>query len=101
MASNKIIPQITLNLKENIMRLVVAKQTVLVVIGKERIPLVTLDTPTKAMKALKWTRKHDSVIGGASALLDYCKGKGLKPKGRAVGKKRCPELAGLKVNYTL
>lgn len=83
------------------MRLIVTKHTVLAVIGKERIPLVTLESPAQAMKALKWTRKHDTVIEGASALLDYCKGKGLKPKGRAVGKKRCPELAGLKTNYTL
>jgi len=82
------------------MRLIVAKNTVLVVVGKERIPLVTLDTTAQAMKALKWTRKHDSVITGASALLDYCKGKGLKPKGRAVGKKRCSGLAGLRINYT-
>jgi hypothetical protein len=83
------------------MRLIVTKNTVLVVIGKERIPLVTLKSTTQAMKALKWTRKHDTVIEGASKLLDYCKGKGLKPKGRAIGKKRCLELAGLKTNYTL
>lgn len=83
------------------MRLIVARNTVIVVIGKERIPIVTLDTTAQAMRALKWTRKHDTVIEGASALLDYCKGKGLRPKGRAIGKKRCPELAGLKTNYTL
>jgi hypothetical protein len=82
------------------MRLIVTRQTVMVVVGKERIPLVTLDTTAQAMKALKWTRKHDSVIEGASALLDYCKGKGLKPKGRAVAKKRCLELAGQRINYT-
>lgn len=82
------------------MRLIVTKNTVLVVIGKKRIPLVTLDSTAQAMRALKWTRKHDSVIGGASALLDYCRGKGLKPKGRAVAKKRCPELAGLRINYS-
>ena len=83
------------------MRLIVARNTVLVVVGKERIPLVTLDTTAKAMKALRWTRKHDSVVAGASALLDYCKGQGLRPKGRAIGKKRCEELAGRKANYTL
>jgi hypothetical protein len=82
------------------MRLIVTKQTVMVVVGKERIPLVTLDSTTQAMKALKWTRKHDTVIEGASALLDYCKGKGLRPKGRAIGKKRCAELAGMKANYS-
>jgi hypothetical protein len=82
------------------MRLIVTKTTVAVVVGKERIPLVTLQTPAEAMKALKWTRKHDTVIEGASALLDYCKGQGLKPKGRAIGKKRCLELAGLKANYS-
>lgn len=82
------------------MRLIVTKNTVSVVIGKERIPLVTLGSTTEAMRALKWTRKHDSVIGGASALLDYCKGKGLRPKGRAIAKKRCPELAGLRNNYS-
>lgn len=82
------------------MRLIVVRQTVIVVVGKERIPLVTLDTTGQAMRALKWTRKHDTVIGGASALLDYCKGKGLRPKGRAIAKKRCLELAGKRINYT-
>ena len=81
------------------MRLVVTRNTVMVIIGKERIPLVTLDTTAQAMKALKWTRKHDTVIEGASALLDYCKGKGLRPKGRAIAKKRCPERAGQRINY--
>lgn len=83
------------------MRLIVTKQTVFVIIGKERIPLVTLDSHTKACQALRWTRGKDSVIEGASALLDYCKGQGLKSKGRAIGKKRCPELAGIKANYSL
>jgi hypothetical protein len=82
------------------MRLVVTKNTVLVIIGKERIPLVTLDSTAQAMRALKWTRKHDTVIEGASKLLDYCKGKGLRPKGRAIGKKQCAGLAGMKANYS-
>lgn len=83
------------------MRLVVTKHTVLVVIGKDRIPLVTLDSYAKACQALRWTRQKGDVIEGASTLLDYCKGQGLKPKGRAIGKKRCAGLSGQKANYSL
>lgn len=83
------------------MKLIVTKNTVSVVVGKERIPLVTLDSHAKACQALRWTRRKGDVIEGASALLDYCKGLGLKPKGRAIGKKRCTGLAGLKANYSL
>lgn len=81
------------------MRIISSRNVVVVVVGQARIPLVTLNSPAAAMKAVKWTRKHDTVVEGASALLDYCKGKGLKPKGRKIAKKHCPALAGLRADY--
>lgn len=81
------------------MRLISVKNTVVVVVGKNRIPLVTLDSPQQAFRALRWTRRFETAVEGASALLTYCRGKGLKPKGRVIAEKRCSELAGLRTDY--
>lgn len=81
------------------MRIVAIQNTVAIVVGQKRIPLVTLESTQQTLHALRWTRKFETAIEGASALLDYCNGKGLKPKGRKIAKKHCPELAGLKANY--
>ena len=82
------------------MKIIGAGTTILMVIGKQRIPLVTLQSAAQVKKTLLWTRGFDTAIEGASALLDYCNEQGLKPKGRVIGKKRCPELAGMKANYS-
>jgi len=83
------------------MRLIATKNTVILATERERIHLVTLQSPEQAMRALKWTRKYGTAAEGAGALLNYCKDKGLKPKGRAITKKRCTELAGMKANYKI
>ncbi|MEA3339210.1 MAG: hypothetical protein U9R15_04525 [Chloroflexota bacterium] len=81
------------------MKIVAIRNTVIVVVAGQNIPLVTLNNPKSAMKAVKWTRKYESAVEGATALLDYCKGHGLKPKGRKIAKKYCPALSGLRADY--
>ena len=81
------------------MKIIATKNTVMVIVGQSHIPLVTLDSPAAAMRAVKWTRRHESAVEGASALLDYCKERGLTPKGRGIAKKYCPALAGLRADY--
>ena len=81
------------------MKIVAIKNSVVVVVGRTPITLVTLSSPAAAMKAVKWTRTKETATEGASAILDYCKEKGMTPKGRGIAKKYCPALAGLRADY--
>lgn len=82
------------------MKIIAVRNTVsLVTNNNERLPLVTLSTAAQALHALKWTRRFDNAAEGATGLITYCNDKGMKPRGRKVSKKRCADLAGLKIDW--